>query len=74
MKIFNYSEARQKLSYVLNLALEEEVFVKRKNGTSFKIIPIETKNLKSPFDFKGIKTNIKTEEILNSIRESRERT
>jgi len=41
--------------------------LKEKTEHSFKIIPIETKNLKSPFDFKGIKTKIKTEEILKSM-------
>jgi len=71
MRVFNYSEARQKLSYVLNLSLEEEVFVKRKNGTSFKIIPVERNN-KSPFDFEGINTDVTTENILEAIKESRE--
>ncbi|MCK5734845.1 MAG: type II toxin-antitoxin system Phd/YefM family antitoxin [Spirochaetaceae bacterium] len=73
MRIFNYSEARQNFAAVLNKSLEEEVIIKRKDGTQFKIIPIKSRNEKqSPFDVEGIDTDISLVEILDAIRESRE--
>jgi hypothetical protein len=33
MKIYNYSEARQNFSTVLNTALKEEVIITRKDGS-----------------------------------------
>jgi len=50
MRIYNYSEARQNFTTVLNTALKEEVIIKRKDGSKFKIVPIEDnpKKGKSP--------------------------
>jgi prevent-host-death family protein len=76
MKVYNYSEARQHFSTVLNTALEEEVIITRKDGNRFKLIPMrETKGKKkSPLEnIKGIKTNVTMSDILAAIRESRER-
>lgn len=75
MKVYNYSEARQNFATVLNTSLNEEVIISRKDGSKFKIVPImiNTKKMKSPFDIGGIKTKVKTEEIVNTIRELRER-
>ena len=36
MKIYNYSEARQNFSTVLNTALKEEVIITRKDGSKYK--------------------------------------
>jgi prevent-host-death family protein len=75
MKIYNYSEARQNFSTVLNTALKEEVIITRKDGSKFKLISInETKKeIKSPLEnIKGIKTNITMSEILEAIRQGRE--
>ena len=73
MRIFNYSEARQNFAAVLNKSLEEDVIIKRKDGTQFKIIPFNTRQEKgSPFDVEGIDTDISLVEILDAIRESRE--
>ena len=73
MRIFNYSEARQNFAAVLNKSLEEEVIIKRKDGTQFKIIPFNTRHEKrSPLDVEGIDTDISLVEILDAIRESRE--
>jgi len=71
MKVYTYSEARQNLSDVLNISLEEEVLIRRKDGNIFSIIP-KLKTKKSPFDIKGIKTKATTKDILGAIRESRE--
>ena len=71
MKVYTYSEARQRLADVLNIARNEEVVIKRRGGETFSII--YKKNNKSPFDVKGIKTKATTEDILSAIKESREK-
>ena len=71
MKVYTYSEARQRLSDVLNIARTEEVVIKRRGGETFSII--YRKNKKSPFDVPGIQTKATTEDILEAVRESRER-
>jgi prevent-host-death family protein len=71
MKVYTYSEARQRLADVLNIARNEEVIIKRRSGETFSIIFRKSK--KSPFDVPGIKTNAKTKDILAAVRESRER-
>lgn len=72
MRVYNYSEARQNFASILNTALNEEVIIARKDGSKFKVVPITEKKSESPFDVGGIDTNIKTEEILDIIRDSRE--
>ena len=70
MKVFTYSEARQNLSKLLNIAEHEEVEIRRKDGTIFTLT---SKNIttKSPFDVPGIKTRATTQDVLEGIRESR---
>jgi len=70
MKVYTYSEARQKFSEVLDIAKSEEVVIKRRGGDIFKII--FTKSPKSPFDVPGIKTKATTKDILDAVKESRE--
>jgi prevent-host-death family protein len=75
MRIYNYSEARQNFSTVLNTALKEEVIITRRDGSKFKLISIDEnkKELKSPVEgIKGIKTNITMDEILEAIKQGRE--
>lgn len=69
MKVYTYSEARQRLSEVLNIARTEEVVIKRRGGESFSII--FKKSRKSPFDVQGINTRATTDDILDAIKESR---
>ena len=71
MKVYTYSEARQRLSDVLNTARSEEVIIKRRSGETFSIIYRKSK--KSPFDVPGIQTKATTKDILAAVRESRER-
>jgi len=71
MKVYTYSEARQRLSDVLNTARSEEVIIKRRGGETFSIIYRKSK--KSPFDVPGIQTKATTNDILAAVRESRER-
>jgi prevent-host-death family protein len=72
MKVYTYSEARQRLSEVLNIARTEEVVIKRRGGESFSII--FKKSTKSPFDVPGINTRATTNDILDAIKESRSRS
>ena len=72
MRVFNYSEARQNLASLLNMAAKEDVIITKKDGSKFKIMPISTEKSKSPFDVKGIRSDIKTNEILDFIREGRD--
>ena len=70
MNVYTYSEARQKLASVLDCAKQSgKVLIRRKDGSVFSLIP-ETQP-RSPFDVKGIKTDISTQEIVSFVRESR---
>ena len=70
--IYTYSEARQKLAKVLDQATTEgEVLIKRKDGRVFLIKPLNEQ--KSPLDVPGVDLDISTAELVNLIRESRER-
>ena len=71
MKVYTYSEARQRLAEVLNIARNEEVVIKRRGGEIFSIIFRKSK--RSPFDVPGIQTKATTKDILAAVRESRER-
>ncbi len=72
MKVYTYSEARRRLSDVLNIARSEEVIIKRRGGETFSVI--YRKSNKSPFDVPGIQTKATTNDILEAVRESRERS
>jgi len=72
VKVYTYSEARQKFSAVLDIAKSEEVIIKRRGGETFKII--FAKSSKSPFDVPGIKTKATTKDILDAVNESRARS
>ncbi len=71
MKVFTYSEARQNLSKLLEIAQKEEVEIRRRDGTIFSITTKKAE-VKSPFAVSGIKTKIKTQDILDAIKNSRE--
>jgi len=70
MKVFTYSEARQNLSKLLNIAQKEEVEIRRRDGATFSLLS-KRKKRKSPFDVSGIKTKATTKDILSAVRESR---
>jgi len=76
MRVFNYSEARQNFSTLLNTALKEDVIIMRKDGSRFKLISMceDDKREKSPLEgIKGIKTNVSMHDILDAIKDGRER-
>lgn len=72
MKIYTYSQARQKLADILEESKKEEVVIRRRKGDMFSIIP-KSQTRRSPFDVPGLRKGITREEILEAIRESRER-
>jgi hypothetical protein len=72
MTTYTFSEARQKLSSVLEKARTQgEVLIKRKDGSIFIVRPMPSK--RSPLDVDGINTNLSAKEIVDIVREIRER-
>lgn len=70
MKVYTYSDARQKFSLVLESAQKDgKVLVRRRDGRLFSISPERT--TKSPFDVKGIRSSVTTADILETLRETR---
>lgn len=72
MKIYTYSKARQKLADVLEESKKEEVLIRRRKGDVFSIVPV-TRYKRSPFNIKGLRKKITRDEILEALRESRDR-
>jgi PHD/YefM family antitoxin component YafN of YafNO toxin-antitoxin module len=73
MKIYTYSQARQKLADILEESKNEEVVIRRRKGDTFVIVP-KSRAQRSPFDVSGLRKDITRKEILEALRESRERT
>lgn len=72
MKVYTYSEARQNLASLLDQAAEYgEVQIKRRDGQVF-VVRIEPRP-NSPLDVEPVDLDITTEEIVEIIREGRER-
>lgn len=75
MRVFTYSEARQKLKDVLDIAREEgEVRIQRRNGETFSLTAVSEQDQdKSPLDVGHVETSITREQIVSAIREGHER-
>jgi len=72
MLVYTYSEARQKLAIVLEQAENTgKVLIRRKDGRTFALIPETIAT--SPLNVPSIKAGITSEEIVDIIREGRER-
>ena len=70
MKVFTFTEARQKLASLLEQAAKYgEVRIKRRDGQVFLIKPQKRKG--SPLAVGGIKKKLSRREILESIEEGR---
>jgi len=72
MRIYTYSEARQKLADILEESKVDEVVIRRRRGDMFSIVP-KSPLRRSPFDVHGLSKSITQKEIVKAIRESRER-
>ena len=71
MTVFTFSQARQNFAKVLEKAKTEEVLIKRRDGSVFSLR--STKKLRSPLAVRGIKTKITAQEIVDIVREVRQR-
>ena len=73
MEAFTYSNARQNLARLLDIAMKRgEVRIRRRDGTSFIIKPESRRTLKSPFDVKGVDVKgIGMVDVLKAIKEGR---
>jgi antitoxin Phd len=72
MIVYTCSEARQKFASLLDKASKTGyVLVRRKDGRLFSIRP-ERKGT-SPLQVKGVKTKATTNDIIEAVRESRNR-
>lgn len=73
MQVYTFSEARQKLSSILEQASKEgEVRIKRRDGRIYILKP--EVSAKSPLDVKGVDVGISASEIVDIVRQGRERT
>jgi hypothetical protein len=73
MRVYSYSEARQKLSSILDKAESMgKVIIRRKDGRTFALIPEKTRS--SPLDVPSIKAAVSTEELVEIVRKERGRT
>lgn len=73
MEIYSYSEARQKLSSVLDEAeARGKVFIRRRDGRTYALVPERTPT--SPLDVPSVSANISTKEIVTLVRRERGRT
>ena len=72
MQVYTYSEARQKLSSVLDRAeLTGKVIIRRKDGRTFAFIPERTR--RSPLDVPSIQATVSTKELVEIVRKERGR-
>jgi PHD/YefM family antitoxin component YafN of YafNO toxin-antitoxin module len=72
MNVYTFSEARQKLATILERARKDgEVQIKRRDGQTFALKPIKTK--KSPLDVPGVNLKLSSKDIVDIVREMRER-
>ncbi len=72
MKVYTYSEARRKLTSVLDEARDKgEIRIKRRDGSEFSLRPVVS--VGSPLDVPGVATGVGRKDILGAIREGRTR-
>lgn len=72
MKVYTYTEARQRLASLLDEARKGgEVRIKRRDGAEFAVRPVLEGG--SPLDVPEVDSDVSREDILQAIRESRER-
>ena len=73
MTVYLMAEAKEKLEALLEEACREgEILIKREDGQIFVIRP-EQQN-RSPLDMSGVNLGLSKSEIVQSVREGRERS
>ena len=72
MKEYSFTEARQHFAAILEEAKREGVVcIKKRNGETFFIRPAISK--KSPLDIEGVNLGLSSSEIVDIVREGREK-
>ena len=72
MRVYTYSEARQNLASLLDVAKRDgAVAIRRRDGQTFILSPEAQGS--SSLDVEGVDLYITTEEIIDIIRQGRER-
>jgi antitoxin Phd len=72
MTIYTYSQARQKFASILDQAKKKgKILIRRKDGSIFEIKPFA--ETESPLDVSGVDINISKSEIIDYLKEVRER-
>lgn len=70
MKVYTYSEARQKLASLLEEARRDgAVRIRRQDGQSFVLSPEVP--MGSPLDVEGVDLDVTTDELVAFVREGR---
>ena len=72
MKVYTYSEARRHFATLLDEAHSGgEVRIRRRDGSEFALTPVRASS--SPFNVPGVDAGLSRTEILDALREGRER-
>jgi len=72
MKVYTYSEARQRFSSILDEARAKgSVLIRRRDGQEFLLRPVEESG--SPLDVEALDLGWSREEVVAAVREGRER-
>ena len=66
MKIYTYSQAREKLADILKESKKEEVVIRRRKGAMFSIVP-KSPVRRSPFYVAGLQKGISRKEVANYL-------
>jgi prevent-host-death family protein len=70
MKVYTYSEARQRLAALLERARREgSVRIRRRDGQTFVVQP--EPSVDSPLDVRGVNLDLTRDEIVQIVREGR---
>ena len=73
MKVYTYSEARQRFADLLNQAAQEgQVRIRRRDGQVFTLRPESPAG--SPLDVPGVETDVSASEIVDWVRDGRRST
>ena len=72
MKVYTCSEARRRFAAILDEARRGgEVRIKRRDGSQFALTPVREGG--SPFNVPGVDAGVSRSDILDALREGRER-
>ncbi len=73
MRVYTYSEARQKLASVLDRAESTgKVLIRRKDGSTFALTPEQAS--RSPLDVPAIQAKVSTRELVEIVKKGRRKT